>query len=466
MAGDAVGMVSATLMGIAIDPPRLAISPDTSNFGAVAVGLMSSEVSFVVSNVGGQDSGVVSVMTGSAQFQITSNACQNKALKPGDTCSVSVRFVPGTTGDFTTMLTASATPGISGTAQLMGVGTPAAGIAFQRGDGASISVLDFGPNPVQVGMMTAPVTVFVRNIGQVGTGMLATVLAGMHPSDFAIVDGTNNCGAGLALGAVCSMQVLFKPTLGGAREATITVSSGTGGQTQLLLKGPGRRGVPLGGRRPLGTRPGDRVRLRHPVGRQDDHPDLHPARRWRRPVPTPSIWMAGHRRTSSPSRAAAAMAARWRPGPPARSIVQFQPQLPLGAKMGTLSATNSTGRTAAVALTGNSGGPLQFTPAPHNFGSFASGTSSPLVDFTLRNNGASAVTGLTVTLAMSNSGDLSIAENGCAPTLNPGATCTRESSLPGRGAGGEDGHLDRHRQLPGGRQCPDGDRHLGPHRPP
>jgi hypothetical protein len=94
-----------------------------------------------------------------------------------------------------------------------------------------------------------------------------------------------------------------------------------------------------------------------------------------------------------------------------------------GTKMGTLTATNSAGRTTAVALTGTSGGPLQFTPAPHNFGSLASGASSPLVDFNLRNNGASAVTGLTVVLAMSNSGDLSIAENGCAPTLNAGATC-------------------------------------------
>ena len=465
VAGDAVGMVSATLMGIAIDPPRLAISPDSSNFGAVAVGLMSSEVSFVVSNVGGQDSGVVSVMTGSAQFQITSNACQNKALKPGDTCSVSVRFVPGTTGDFTTMLTASATPGISGTAQLMGVGTPAAGIAFQSGDGTSISVLDFGPNPVQVGSMTAPVTVFVRNIGQVGTGMLATVLAGMHPSDFAIVDGTNNCGAGLALGAVCSMQVLFKPTLGGAREATITVSSGTGGQTQLLLKGPGAEVF-----RWEVAGPGSSAAV--PVTEFDF-----------------ATLSAGQTTTQTFTLRALAATGTYTinldGGAPPNFITLMSGSCN-GSRAGRrgdlhgrrpVPAAASAGRQDGDAVSHELGGPLRRRGPDGQLGRAAAVHPGATQLRQLRLGDLLPPGGFHPAEQRRVCGHRTDGHPGDEQQRRPvdrrewlradtecGGHLPRESSLPGRGAGCEDGHPDRHRQLPGRRQSPDGDRHLGPHR--
>ena len=111
VSGATVGMVSATLTGTAIDSARLVITPPSSGFGSVPVGQMSSEVLFTVTNTGGMDSGAPVITAGSAQFQISSNGCQNKPLTPGETCQVGVRFVPATVGDFSSTLTASGHPG-------------------------------------------------------------------------------------------------------------------------------------------------------------------------------------------------------------------------------------------------------------------------------------------------------------------------------------------------------------------
>ena len=109
----------------------------------------------------------------------------------------------------------------------------------------------------------------------------------------------------------------------------------TGAPVEFTPEGGGRR------QRHLHHQPG---RWRHPA-------ELHPRRRHLRWIEPGPGRLLHH------------------PGP-------FQPQLPLGAKAGSLSATTSAGRTTSVALAGTSGGPLQFSPAPHNFGSLATGNSS------------------------------------------------------------------------------------------
>jgi Abnormal spindle-like microcephaly-assoc'd, ASPM-SPD-2-Hydin len=46
---------------------------------------------------------------------------------------------------------------------------------------------------------------------------------------------TNNCGASLAPGAQCAIQIMFRPTAVGARGGTLTVTDGSGTQTATLV---------------------------------------------------------------------------------------------------------------------------------------------------------------------------------------------------------------------------------------
>ena len=123
---------------------------------------------------------------------------------------------------------------------LMGAGTPPASISFQSGAGVLLSVYDFGPTEVQVGSMSPPVTVFVRNIGMVGTGMLATVLAGTNPGDFAIVDGFEQLRPLACRRARSARCRSSSGRRWAARARRPSPSSrARGGVTSLLLKGPG-----------------------------------------------------------------------------------------------------------------------------------------------------------------------------------------------------------------------------------
>ncbi len=58
--------------------------------------------------------------------------------------------------------------------------------------------------------------------------------------DFAIPAGGNGCGATLALGAACAIQVVFAPTAAGARTGTLTVIDNAGSSPQMeALTGTG-----------------------------------------------------------------------------------------------------------------------------------------------------------------------------------------------------------------------------------
>jgi hypothetical protein len=422
---DPGGSISATLTGTAISVGQLAIRPATAPFGSVAVGMASTEVVFTVENTGGSETGVVAVTSSSAQYSVQpvgATGCSNKTLKPNETCTVGVTFRPTAVGDLGATLTATAAPGGMATSSLTGAGLAPAPITFQNGLGMNISINDFGPGDTVVGMETAPVTVFVRNTGIAATGLLTTTLGGDNPVDFGIVAGTNTCMASLPAGSTCSMQIVFKPITAGDKTASITVSAATGGVAVLLLKGPAggliqiwHDGPPSRrvssfdfGEISAGSRRTEIFKIKAPVvsGTFTINLDTVAPPSFIRSIGTPGTCTGA----SIPA------------GMECTIGIDFQPQLPLGAKMGTLAISTSAGVAASLAMTGTSGGPLQFTPSPHNFGSLAAGTTRTQV-FTLRNNNTSQpVEALVVALAGAT--DYEVAQNTCPVTLAANTACT------------------------------------------
>jgi hypothetical protein len=210
----------------------LTLSTHSLNFPQTAVGA-SPSLAVKLTNSGGVPVvfSAVPALSGSS-FTITSNSCSS-TLSTGSSCEVSVQFSAVTAGTQSGALTFTGN---------FGTGTEVvtvAGTAVQAKLVTNPSELAFAST--FVGKSSAALSVQLSN-----TGTAATQITGVGISDGgAEFSQSNNCGATLAPGASCSVQVLFAPGASGARsgvlylqssEAVSTVTlTGTGLQAQASL---------------------------------------------------------------------------------------------------------------------------------------------------------------------------------------------------------------------------------------
>ena len=94
---------------------------------------------------------------------------------------------------------------------------------------ASPASKDFGHLRPELGM---PTTFTITNLGSVPTGTLTVALGGVNASAFQL--GTSTCGASLAAGATCTVDVAPAPMQAGLLVAVLTVSA-PGGSVDVPL---------------------------------------------------------------------------------------------------------------------------------------------------------------------------------------------------------------------------------------
>jgi hypothetical protein len=236
------GSVVAALSGTGLRPANLSLSPAGETFGSLVVG-QSSERTFTVSNTGEATAGTLALdISGGnvGDFMIlpaSAGECTTStALGPGQGCAFRVRFTPTAVGARASSVQTAANPGGMKTATLAGTGLAQGQLS------ASASSRDFGG--VEVGASSDAFTWTITNVGGVATGLPA--LGNSNPSDFLV---TNGCGAAIAPGAMCTIQVVFRPLSGGNRTGTIGIGADPGGMAQLSVSGKGqyRLNVTMGG---------------------------------------------------------------------------------------------------------------------------------------------------------------------------------------------------------------------------
>lgn len=81
-------------------------------------------------------------------------------------------------------------------------------------------------------------------------------------------------------------------------------------------------------------------------------------------------------------------------------------------------------RVLELAGMGDPSSVIALTPSAAGFPTVAVGTTSPTQEFTLANNSATALSGVTVTMAGADPADFTIESNGCGATLAASSTCT------------------------------------------
>lgn len=202
-------------------PVVLGVSPSAFNFGSVAVGQSLSQT-FTVANTGG------ATATG---LQYAAPAGYGMAgdcgdtLAPGASCSELVTFTPSAGQTYQGYLTVTSGTQ-SGSAALKGLG-------LSSSDSLSAGSLTFTAQ--QVGTTSAAQGVTVTNTGN-------TTLSISQISTTGSFAATQNCGASLVAGGVCSVNVTFTPTVINANSGALSIVSSLGTQT-VSLSGTGQQAV-------------------------------------------------------------------------------------------------------------------------------------------------------------------------------------------------------------------------------
>lgn len=214
--------VYSYLQGLSLNATSITVTPQPSDFGAIAAGTTVGPRSFMVGNNTGGNVTLGNIVTNNAQYTIAPGTCTNGSmLAAGATCTFTATFAPPAVGPYgrqQAIITVNITAGFSFPGWLYVDGTSLAPA------GLSVSPSSFA-YPTTVSGTTSPRTFTVTNTGDVPTSVApSAAVSGADPSQFVIAN--NNCTAVLAGHASCTLDVNFAPTGAGARSATLTVSAG------------------------------------------------------------------------------------------------------------------------------------------------------------------------------------------------------------------------------------------------
>ena len=146
-----------------------------------------------------------------------------QSLALNATCTVTVKFNPGSAGSHTANLQVASTGTLPGDITLIGKASDKVAPKLS----ASASVLDFSSPVVSPGSSSAAKVVTVSNVGTAPATLTGLQVTGA----FAIQGGASgSCPAGsstLAAQASCKVSVVFMPTVAGKAEGTLTIGSAT-----------------------------------------------------------------------------------------------------------------------------------------------------------------------------------------------------------------------------------------------
>ncbi len=205
------------------------VSPTSAAFGNQLVNLASAAKAVTVTNTGAVALPIASIALstlGSQPFSQT-NTC-GVSVAVGASCTISIVFNPSAAGSFTATLSVNVGNGVATkTVTLSGTGVVPT-------DTVSPASLAFGNQLVDLASAAKAVT--VTNTGTVALPMTSIALSTLGSQPFSQ---TNTCGASVAVGASCTISVVFDPSAAGAFTATLSVNVGNGGAKTVALNGTG-----------------------------------------------------------------------------------------------------------------------------------------------------------------------------------------------------------------------------------
>ncbi len=196
----------------------LVVTSSSLSFSSVQVGSSASQ-SLTVSNTGNAAASINGLQITGDYTQI--NNCPS-LISGGANCTITVVFTPTAAGTRSGVLTL--TSGAQSTQQTVSL----SGTGIQGDLVVSPTSLAFSSTPL--GTLSASQAVVLKNSGGASLSLGGVQIAGDYKD-------TNNCGATLAAGASCTVNITFTPTATGTLSGSLTVTGSVGSPQTIALSG-------------------------------------------------------------------------------------------------------------------------------------------------------------------------------------------------------------------------------------
>lgn len=372
--------------------PVLSLSGATLAFGNELLGTTSAGKTVTITNIT-TSAVTISSITAFGDFNITSNTCGGSLAGSGH-CTVTVAFKPSVlgaiTGDLTIVYGAIGSPD-----RLNLTGTGLAPLT------ATPTSLAFGSEAV--GSTSAAKTVTLKN----DNPSTALSIGVSTNGDYAVASG-GTCGASLAGGASCTVDLTFKPHQNGTINGELTVTDGVSLSPLVVgMSGSGTGGVA----NPLSFTPATLSYTNAVVGTTT--PKTVTVKNTSASSVTISSISASGDYTSS------GCVTTLTSGGTCTLTVNFTPSTS-GTIKGAIALTDTTSVSPEVLdATGAAVLPITITPVSVSFGNETVGSTSTSHTVTLTNHTAGSLS-----LTIGASGDFATGGGTCTASLGAGASCT------------------------------------------
>jgi Pro-kumamolisin, activation domain/Abnormal spindle-like microcephaly-assoc'd, ASPM-SPD-2-Hydin len=375
--------------------PAVSVSPATLAFGNQVLGTTSAGKSVTITNISGSSVSLSSPKA-SGDYTVSGSTCAT-SLAAGGHCTITVTFKPSIVGSVSGDLTVAYSGGVGAPDR---IGLSGAGLTPLA---ASPTSLVFGT--VTVGT-TSPAKTLTLTNDNPSTALSISVA---YSKDYATSGGT--CGASLAGGASCTVDVTFTPHQNGAINGAVSVTDGVAQSPLVVALSGGGSG---GAASPLTFSPTSASFTNVVVGTSAS-----------KSVTVKNVSASSVKITSalgSGDYSASGCVTSLLPLATCVLTVNFKPSS-TGSINGAIAVTNNTGENPDVLdASGTAILPVTISPTSVNLGSWIVGTTSSSATVTVTNHTASAVS-----IAYTASGDFSAVSGGttpCSSSLAAGAQCT------------------------------------------
>ena len=435
---DSLGTQSAALSGTGLLGATDTLSTTSLTFPATVVGQSATPMTVTITNSGGLPLTGIGTSVTSAAGNLDFTAVDNcgSQLAANSSCTITVGFAPSVaTGE-------SATLTISDALRSQSVHLSGRGVAPPKISLNPATML-FGSE--EINTATAAKTLTISNTGGAPLGQPSFSISGAGSTSFAV--GTSTCGASVAAGGSCTLQVIFTPLSVGGITATLTVGTTTTGVAaqSTTLSGTGLS-PPMLGVSPTSVSLGTVV-----VGFSSNAYTVQVTNIGQVTMTEPTFAVGGITGPNgaqagdfalSPPGDIAACTGSLAPGASCNIQVTFSPSV-VGTESATLTVTGSNAIpvTTTVNLTGTGSPPiiLQSNVAELDFPTAAVGTTTAPLTFTISNLGKQTANHFTLTLTGPYA--LAPALTTCAANLVADTSCSVGVSFSPTASGNQPGAL-------------------------
>jgi hypothetical protein len=414
---DGAGTQTVQLNGFGYSPPTDTLNPLSLAFPATAVGQQSAAMAVNLTNTG--DLTLTSIAVSVSAGYTTSNSCGTQ-LAGHSACTISVVFAPTQLGSVPGSLTVGDALQTQ-TVALTGTGVEPATL------GANPASLTFASQ--NVGVASTPQTLTITDTGGVAAANVGFQITGAGAASFST--GTTTCGATLAAGGNCTVQVIFTPATAGGNVAALTISSSTLGAKAVTVPLNGAGQAASG----LNVSPAQLTFAATVVG-TSSAPQTVTISNTSSVAASQLALAASAGFTLSANTCGTSLSA----STTCSVGVEFAPTV-TGASNGTLNvASPSIATHANVTLmgTGALAAALEITPATIVFPVTGAGQTSSATTVTVTDTGVeNTLTNLALTAPVG----FELVNNTCAANLGPGVSCTTGVEFAPTAAGAQTGNL-------------------------